>query len=130
MVYGEFPCFRRWCCSVLPLVYDDTLSYSELLYKCIKYINDLIEQDKVFASEIEELKKEMQTVLNYIDNFDTEFAKSVIEKYIATMIFVEISDSGYIVYYIPEKWEDITFNTTGKDIAIDGTDYGRLVLSY
>lgn len=130
MVYGELTCFRRWCCSVLPLVYDDTLSYMELLCKCVKYINDLIEQDKVFASEIEELKNEMQTVMNYINNFDTEFAKSVIEKYIATMIFVEISDSGYIVYYIPEKWGDITFNTTGKDISIDGTDYGRLVLSY
>ena len=46
------------------------------------------------------------------------------------MIFVEISDAGYFVYYIPESWDDITFNTTGLDITIPDTDYGRLVLSY
>ena len=46
------------------------------------------------------------------------------------MIFLEISDSGYIVYYIPQSWKDIVFNTTQLDIEISGYDYGRLVLSY
>ena len=46
------------------------------------------------------------------------------------MIFLEISDSGYILYFIPDTWKDINFNTTGKDIQIDGQEYGRLVLSY
>ena len=46
------------------------------------------------------------------------------------MIFVEISDSGYIMYYIPERWEDIKFETTGLDVDIPNTDFGRLVLSY
>ena len=68
--------------------------------------------------------------MRWIDNFDTSYAVSIIKKYLATMIFVEISDSGYIVYYIPESWDDIKFETTGLDVIIPDTEYGRLILSY
>lgn len=122
--------FRFWCFKVLPLVYDDSLSYYEILCKVVDYINKLIEQDKVFGSEIEKLKQEISVVQNWIKNFDTSYAEEIIKQYIATMIFVEISDSGYIVYYIPSSWKDIVFNTTQLDIEISGYDYGRLVLSY
>lgn len=122
--------FRFWCFKVLPLVYDDSLSYYEILCKVVDYINKLIEQDKVFGGEIEKLKQEISIVQNWIKNFDTSYAEEIIKQYIATMIFVEISDSGYIVYYIPSSWKDIVFNTTQLDIEINGYDYGRLVLSY
>ncbi len=122
--------FKFWCFKVLPLVYDDSLSYYEVLCKVVQYINQLIEQDKVFAGEIEQLQKDLAVVQKWIDNFDTSYAEEIIKKYIATMIFLEISDSGYIVYYIPESWKDIVFNTTDLDIQITGYDYGRLVLSY
>lgn len=126
----NLPKFKFWCYKVLPLVYDDSLSYYEVLCKVVDYINKLIEQDRVFAEEIDQLKSELATVQNWINNFNTEYAEKIIAKAIATMIFVEISDAGYIVYYIPETWEDITFNTTGLDISIENIDYGRLVLSY
>lgn len=122
--------FKFWCFKVLPLVYDDSLSYYEVLCKVVTYINQLIEQDKVFAGEIEQLQKDLAIVQKWINNFDTSYAESIIKQYIATMIFLEISDSGYIVYYIPENWKDIVFNTTQLDIEISGYDYGRLVLSY
>lgn len=122
--------FKFWCFKVLPLVYDDSLSYYEVLCKIVDYINKLIEQDKVFGDEIEKLKQEISVVQNWIKNFDTSYAEEIIKQYIATMIFVEISDSGYIVYYIPSSWKDIVFNTTQLDIEINGYDYGRLVLSY
>lgn len=32
--------FRFWCQKVLPLVYDDSLSYYELLCKVVKYLNE------------------------------------------------------------------------------------------
>ena len=126
----NLPKFKFWCYKVLPLVYDDSLSYYEVLCKVVDYINKLIEQDRVFAEEIDQLKSELATIQNWINNFNTEYAEKIIAKAIATMIFVEISDAGYIVYYIPETWEDITFNTTGLDISIENIDYGRLVLSY
>lgn len=122
--------FKFWCFKVLPLVYDDSLSYYEVLCKVVDYINKLIEQDKVFGGEIEKLKQEISDVQKWIKNFDTSYAEEIIKQYIATMIFVEISDSGYIVYYIPSSWKDIVFNTTQLDIEINDYDYGRLVLSY
>ena len=122
--------FRFWCYKVLPLVYDDSLSYYEVLCKVVDYINKLIEQDKIFGAEIEGLKRDLATVKTWIDNFNTGYAEQIIRKYIATMIFVEINDDGYIVYYIPQNWREITFNTTGLDIDIPDREYGRLVLSY
>lgn len=122
--------FKFWCYKVLPLVYDDSLSYYEVLCKVVEYINNLITQDIVFGQELENLKADLAQVQEWIANFDTSYAESIIREYLATMIFVEISDAGYIMYYIPETWEDITFNTTGLDIAIPEAEYGRLVLSY
>lgn len=122
--------FKFWCYKVLPLVYDESLSYYEVLCKTVDYINSLIEQDVVFGDELAELKKELNIVQTWINNFDTSYAENIIKEAIATMIFIEISDSGYIMYYIPDNWNDIIFNTTGLDIDIPNYEYGRLVLSY
>lgn len=126
--------FRFWCFKVLPLVYDDSLSYYEILCKMVTYINNLIETDKLQNDEIDKLKKELQSVQNWINNFDTSYAESIIAQYLATMIFVTISDEGYFIYTIPKNWECITFNTTGLDIGnnigVGNYDYGHLVLSY
>lgn len=131
MKFNELKTFRFWCQKVLPLVYDDSLSYYEILCKIVDYINKLIEQDKIFADEISKLQEDLKEIQNYIDNFDTSFAEQIIKNYLATMIFVEISNSGYIVYYIPESWKEITFNTTGLDIELDlQPNFGHLVLSY
>lgn len=128
---SNMPYFRFWCYKVLPLVYDDSLSYYEILCKVVTYINKLIEQDKIFGDELTNLLKELEKVKEWINNFDTSFLEELIKKYIATMILVEISDSGYIIYNIPESWKDITFNTTGLDIKLKiQPEYGHLVLSY
>lgn len=127
----NMPYFSFWCYKVLPLVYDDSLSYYEILCKVVTYINKLIEQDKIFGDELTNLLKELEKVKEWINNFDTSFIEELIKKYIATMILVEISDSGYIIYNIPESWKDITFNTTGLDIKLKiQPEYGHLVLSY
>lgn len=126
--------FRFWCYKVLPLVYDDSLSYYEILCKVVDYINNLIETDKVQSADIEKLKQEIKEVQNWIDNFDTSYAENIIAQYLATMIFVTISNEGYIIYNIPRNWKSITFNTTGLDIGnnigVGNYDYGHLVLSY
>lgn len=129
--YNNLTHFKFWCQKVLPLVYDDSLSYYEILCKVVDYVNKLIDDDKAIIENINELKNELSVVQKWIADFDTEFIKKVVEDYIATMIFIVISDSGYIIYYIPEKWSDITFNTTGLDINVENvSEYGRLVLSY
>ena len=122
--------FKFWCQKVLPLVYDDSLSYYEVLCKVVEYINNLIAEDKLIEENITELQEELAQVQEWINNFDTSYAEQIIKDKIATMIFVEINDDGYIVYNIPEQWSDITFNTTDLDIVVSGYDYGHLVLSY
>lgn len=123
--------FRYWCYKVLPLVYDDSLSYYETLCKVVKYINDLIAQDKIIGNDLTEIKNDITTIQNWIDNFNTEYAEKIIADYIATMVFFGLTDSGYFVAYIPENWKSIQFNTTGLDIELDiQTEYGHLVLSY
>lgn len=84
---------------------------------------------------IQELTVRLQDVENWIRNYDPEFIEAVVETYLkeilATMIFVEISDSGYFVYHIPDGWNNIMFNTTGLDIELPiQPDFGHLVLSY
>lgn len=123
--------FRFWCQKVLPLVYDDSLSYYELLCKVVNYINGLIDSGKEISEDVEVLQKELATIQKWIADYNTSFADSIIKDYLATMIFVTISDSGYIVYNIPSEWKTIQFNTTGLDINVPiQTEYGHLVLSY
>ena len=127
----ELKHFRFWCQKVLPLVYDDSLSYYEVLCKVVDYLNHMLDDVNAVINDYTELKKELEVVRNWIDNFSSEYLEKLIAEKIATMIFVEISDAGYIIYYIPETWKDITFNTTELDIQIpEYQDYGRLVLSY
>lgn len=130
--------FRFWCYKVLPLVYDDSLSYYEILCKVVKYINDLIDQDKAIGEELDSMQKALTEVQDWINNFDSSYLENLIKQYLANMIYVYITDAGYIVYYIPETWNDIQFNTTGLDISneqlgdnehVANYDYGHLVLS-
>ena len=131
---GNLRHFRFWCQKVLPLVYDNSLSYYEVLCKVVKYINDLIDSDKEIVADIDVLKKEMDEVLEFMEKYREEAEKIIkeeIEKYIATMVFFGITDNGYFVAYIPNSWKNITFNTTGLDIELElQPEYGHLVLSY
>ena len=46
-------------------------------------------------------------------------------------VFFEITNAGYFIAYIPESWEEITFNTTEYDYWTPlQPQYGHLVLSY
>ena len=126
--------FRFWCYKVLPLVYDDSLSYYEVLCKVVKYINELIAQDKVLADEIESANNAVKEAQNLIKKWQSEgdsWFNEWAQVHLANMIMVGITDAGYIEYDIPRMWEQIVFNTTGLDINLDlQPEYGHLVLSY
>lgn len=131
MDYKAMQTFRFWCQKILPLVYDDSLSYYELLCKVVDYINDLINNDKAIYGELSQVQNDLEIIKKWIEDFGTEYAEKVLAEHIATMILVEITDSGYIVYYMPSTWDDFKFNTTGLDIELpQEPEYGHLVLSY
>lgn len=120
-----------WCQKVLPLVYDESLSYYEVLCKVRDKLNEVIELSNSWDEQYKQLQEAIQEIQEWIDNFDTTYIEQLIQEKLATMIFVGITDAGYIVYTIPDTWESITFNTTGLDIELElQPEYGHLVLSY
>lgn len=132
---AELKHFKFWCMKVLPLVYDDSLSYYEVLCKVVKYINDLIDSDKEIIGDVEALRADMTTVQEWINSFNytplLETVKEMVNKYITAGVYFGLTDDGYFVAYIPEAWSDIHFNTTGYDIDLPiQPEFGHLVLSY
>lgn len=101
-------------------------------------VDQLNEWKETHEHEYEELKSQLDAILE--GNFPPEMINSLykwmednapdlIEHLIKT-VFFGITPDGYFVAYIPDSWDDITFNTTGHDINIPGYDFGHLVLSY
>lgn len=101
----------------------------------IKTVKENLEKEDTRDEQIAQLQEAITALEEQLDNFDTAFIQQKVLEYLettlATMIFVELADSGYIVYHIPDGWENIVFNTTGLDIELTlQPQYGHLVLSY
>ena len=59
--------FRFWCQHVLPLVYDDSLSYYELLCKVVDYLNKTMEDVDLLSQDVTNMFTaygELQTFVN------------------------------------------------------------------
>lgn len=61
--------FRFWCQKVLPVVYDDSLSYYELLCKVVDYLNKVIENCNALIDNFEELYKLFLQLKDYVDDY-------------------------------------------------------------
>ena len=123
--------FKFYCQKILPLVYDNSLSYYEVLCKVVDYINNIILKTDTTDENILALNGEIKEIEKRLDNFEVKELENIIRDFIATSVFFEITDGGYFVAYIPESWNDITFNTTGLDINLPiQPEFGHLVLSY
>lgn len=72
----QTPPFRFWCQTVIPLVYDGSLSYYELLCKVVDYLNHTISDVNKLASDVEGLyeayNKLQKYVNDYFDNLDVQ----------------------------------------------------------
>lgn len=74
--YKPLEPFRYWCYKVLPLVYDDSLSYYELLCKVVNYLNTTMEDVENMHQDVTNLYNayvQLQGyVNNYFDNLDVQ----------------------------------------------------------
>ena len=122
---------RYWCFKVLPLVYDDSLSYYEVLCKVVAKLNEIIDELDNLPETIKEIEAAIAQIEEWIRTFDTSVIEKWINEHLASSIFVEINDSGYFVIYVPDGWENITFKTSGWDYYLEPPlDYGHLILLY
>lgn len=66
--------FRYWCQKVLPISYDDSLSYYELLSKLVEHMNTFIDDVDGLYTDVKKLRIayiQLQTwVNNYFDDLD------------------------------------------------------------
>ena len=73
---GDVRQFRFWCQKVLPLVYDDSLSYYEVLCKVVKYLNSVIELIKNVPDYVDEVINERLQDDHLIELFSS-FVKDI-----------------------------------------------------
>ena len=76
---------RFWCQMVLPLVYDDSLSYMELLNKVVSYLNNCIQDVGNCETNIESLLEAFVNLQDYVNEI-TEGISPLIEEKIDEMI--------------------------------------------
>ena len=105
------PYFRFWCQKVLPLVYDESLSYYEVLCKCVDYINALIKEDSQIIENVDALKLDVEKVEKWIRDFNGKSVYKSVKDYGAfgdgehddTEAFQEMlaDTENYGFFYIP-----------------------------
>ena len=115
--------FRFWCQKVLPLVYDDSLSYYELLCKVVSKLNEVITNENSLNESFTELKNWVE---NYFDS--TDFQEKVNKK------LDEMAKDGTLNEIINfEKYDELQENIIDlqknlttfekKAITSESTDY-------
>ena len=131
MSFFEFPHTRT---------YDSDLGW---LIKCCKSVSEAIEALEKWKEEVQpqiddflalwkliEAGQLPPAIQNAIREWMRVNAIDLVGELVKSVYF-GITDAGYFVAYIPENWEEITFNTTEYDFHTDlQPQYGHLVLSY
>lgn len=142
---SDLSCFKSWCRKILPLVYDDSISYYEVLCKLTEYIQTLIDQmgdyDNLekeiqqLQQEVNLVKEELEKVKNgdYVSLYIDSLAKWIdanLQEMVARIvkyIFFGLTDDGYFAAYVPDSWDFIRFDT---GMVTDEETYGHLLLYY
>ena len=130
MSFFEFPHTRTYDSDLGWLIQD-----YKTLDEAIKSLNDWKEYTQPTIDDFKalyeaiisgNLPEGMQIgMLNWLE----KNALDVLGKAVKMAIF-SLTDDGYLMIYIPDSWDDITFGTTGLDTFPADIDYGHLTLSY
>lgn len=69
--YTDLRPFRFWCQKVMPLVYDDSLSYYELLCKVVDYLNKAMEDTETLHVDVTNLHSAYVKLQEYVNGYFT-----------------------------------------------------------
>lgn len=117
---SELKPFRFWCQKVLPLVYDDSLSYYELLCKVVEYLNNTI-------TDVNKLSEEFQTLYKYVhDYFDNLDVQDEINKKLD-----EMAQNGELYAYIQKFLNIFTtpilYGCVGDGVTDDTENFKKML---
>lgn len=77
---NNLPPFKYWCLKVLPAVYDDSLSYYELLCKVVAQLNTTINAVNNNGDAVTELQQKYTEFTNNITEQQNNFENSITEQ--------------------------------------------------
>lgn len=72
--------FKFWCQKVLPTVYDDSLSYYELLTKVVYYLNENTQDLETVNDNVEALYNSYVELQDYVTNYIDNDLPDLVEK--------------------------------------------------
>lgn len=111
------------------------------ILKTVKDLYHQVSNQEEWIEKHQEEYNELKSLYNAIINGDfpekmydslynwvVKNSKSIIGDIIKSAFFV--LEDGYLVAYIPDSWDEITFGTTGLDDFPAGYDFGHLTLTY
>lgn len=123
--------FRFWCQKVLPLVYDDSMSYYELLNKVVDYLNHCISDIDSAETNVDRLLNAYNQLQGYVNSyFDSLDVQAAIDTKLDEMVesgeFEEIVNDSVIetTKVTTERWLDDHLELTSLDppiVLLDGT---------
>ena len=135
--------------KVLPLIYDNSLSYYEQVCKLTDKMNEIIQSENDYSSKFTEMVKTLnefeQEVAKIGENVTDLMRGKYIENYITALSmwidnnlqevvgriakFVQfgITKDGYFYADIPENWSFLKFDTVVDE---NDSNYGCLVVKY
>lgn len=115
--YKTLQPFRYWCQKVLPLVYDDSLSYYELLCKVVDFLNKTMEDVETLHGDVTNLHKAYVELQSYVNNY---FSSLDVQKEINNKLD-ELFSSGkldnlFILYSKRTNLHKISFSLNYNDL--------------
>lgn len=144
--YTDLQPFRFWCQKVLPLVYDDSLSYYELLCKVVDYLNKTMEDVGVLEGDVTGLHKAYKKLQGYVNDYfstldvqeeinnklDTMASSGELTSLIAPLLPNLIAEwlSKNITPTTPVIDKTLTISGAGADAKIVGDKFNSALLSF
>lgn len=113
--------FRFWCQKVLPLVYDDSLSYYELLNKVVKYLNDVIEDVNALGTAFQALEDSLN---HYVEDVVEERLDQMVEDGTLDDIISEVLDDKFDAYTATTNDRISSLSSTVSDHTTRLNDHG------
>lgn len=134
--------FRFWCQKVLPAVYDDSLSYYELLCKVVAHLNTMVTVINNNADSSDELQDRIKAIEDMLGELMEGGLEEIYNQkmrdwldqnmwcmlsWAARCVWFGITDDGYFCAYIPDNMNFLVFDTI---MDPDSEYYGCLTMSY
>lgn len=107
--------FMFWCQKVLPLVYDDSLSYYEVLCKLVTYVNGLRDDVIKLGKDVSELNNLYNELAKLLDEYFNRGVQDSVNKKLDEMASDGYFDDILSKYITP--FFSLNFDTTQNALA-------------